>query len=378
MKNKIWGLVVIGLFLFTSLAFAGTETIKDDNDGNKGNILINTGTQQGNNDVGHWTDITTIPELKGEKGDIGTNGLDGYTPIKNVDYFDGINGLNGIDGLSIKGDKGDKGDNGLDFDPAEVIRLDGKIDTETTNRIKGDNKLNKKINKINNNSIDRDIVLQDNINVVKDDLNIETKQRKQADKAEKRARILGDKKLQNNINTVDTNSKNRDTTLQNNINNEALTRFNEDTSLNNRITDVANFNNYINERQDRTLANHESRLNNHEGRLGKLEETQFNIRGEVQFIREKNFTVGVYGKYNTNRQVCSEVGLSITIGIGKSWTEREIDKVNDKVAKLEALIQKQLERAGGEDVKVIKTENNNGSTTFSIDMDGTAKVLKRF
>ena len=145
-------LVVIGLFLFTSLAYAGQETIKDDNDGNKGDIFVNTGTQQGNNDIGHWTDITTIPELKGEKGDTGigiagTNGLDGYTPIKGVDYFDGLNGergdtgeqgiqgIQGIQGLignigntgeqgiqgvqgvqgktGVKGDKGDKGDRGL-------------------------------------------------------------------------------------------------------------------------------------------------------------------------------------------------------------------------------------------------------------------------
>jgi len=113
-------LVVIGLFLFTSLSFAGQETIKDDNDGNKGDIFVNTGTQQGNNDIGHWTDITTIPELKGEQGVQGVqgiagfdglngingldgqNGLDGYTPIKGVDYFDGLNG-----------DKGDTGEQGI-------------------------------------------------------------------------------------------------------------------------------------------------------------------------------------------------------------------------------------------------------------------------
>jgi hypothetical protein len=116
-------LVVIGLFLFTSLAYAGQETIKDDNDGNKGDIFVNTGTQQGNNDIGHWTDITTIPELKGEQGIAGfdglngingldgQNGLDGYTPIKGVDYFDGIDGINGEDGLN--GEKGDTGEQGI-------------------------------------------------------------------------------------------------------------------------------------------------------------------------------------------------------------------------------------------------------------------------
>jgi len=137
MKRAI-GLVVIGLFLFTSLAYAGQETIKDDNDGNKGDIFVNTGTQQGNNDIGHWTDITTIPELKGEKGDTGigiagTNGLDGYTPIKGINYFDGINGLNGLNGM-----------NGKDVDPKEVKRLDNRIN-DHENKI---NNLNDRVGKL--------------------------------------------------------------------------------------------------------------------------------------------------------------------------------------------------------------------------------------
>jgi len=116
-------LVVIGLFLFTSLVFAGQETIKDDNDGNKGYILINTGIQQGGNDVGHWTDITTIPELKGEQGIAGINGLNGINGLDGQNGLDGLkgdtgeqgiagfDGLNGIDGLN--GDKGDTGEQGI-------------------------------------------------------------------------------------------------------------------------------------------------------------------------------------------------------------------------------------------------------------------------
>jgi len=146
-------LVVIGLFLFTSLSFAGQETIKDDNDGNKGDIFVNTGTQQGNNDIGHWTDITTIPELKGEQGVQGEQGIAGFDGINGIDGLNGdrgdtgeqgiqgftgeqgIQGIQGIQGLignigntgeqgiqgvqgvqgktGVKGDKGDKGDRGL-------------------------------------------------------------------------------------------------------------------------------------------------------------------------------------------------------------------------------------------------------------------------
>lgn len=107
---------------FTTKVFAGGVT--DDNNGNKGYILVSTGQNQGANSEGHWTNPSCIPELKGDKGDTGDNGQDGndgYTPIKRVDYFDGtngidgedgldgINGLDGKDGLSIKGDTGDTG-----------------------------------------------------------------------------------------------------------------------------------------------------------------------------------------------------------------------------------------------------------------------------
>jgi len=134
---------IMGLVLsFVLPCFAGVETIKDNNDGQIGDILINTGTRNGQSDVGHWTDITTIPELKGEKGDtgvqgiagkdgIGLNGKDGYTPIKGVDYDDGVNGA---DGLSIKGDKGDIGINGKDVDPITVTNLQN-TDINLNNKI---------------------------------------------------------------------------------------------------------------------------------------------------------------------------------------------------------------------------------------------------
>ena len=285
----IFGLVMVGILLFgIANAFAGQETIKDDNDGNKGYILINTGTQQGGNDVGHWTDITTIPELKGDKGEAGKdgqNGSDGYTPIKEVDYFDGKDGLNGIDGLNgkdgigiqgEKGDKGDTGENGKDVDPQKVIDLE-----------------------------------------------------------------------------------NTDINLSNSIN----------TETNNRV-EAINLQNETNSRQDRTLQDHESRI-------GTLEETQVNVRGELKFIREKNFEVGVYSKYNTNRNVCSEVGLSITINLGESYTDREIRNMNKKIAVLQKTMDRLIQRSGVEEFEVKKEITNKG-VSFSINKEGTTKFLKRF
>jgi hypothetical protein len=157
-----------------------------------------------------------------------------------------------------------------------------------------------------------------------------------------------------------TDLQNTDIDLGNSIN----------TETNNRI-EAFNLQNETNARQDRTLQDHESRI-------GTLEETQYNVRGELKFIREKNFEVGVYSKYNTNRNVCSEVGLSITIGIGKSWTERELDSVNKKVAELQKTMEKILQKAGGSEVEVEKVKNKDGSTTFSLNKNGTMKVLRKF
>jgi hypothetical protein len=184
----ILGLIVVGLLLAgIANAYAGVETVKDDNDGNKGYILINTGTKNGQSDVGHWTDITTIPELKGAKGDKGDtgatgqqgiqgiagndgingingidgiNGLDGqdgYTPLKGVDYFDGKDGLNGIDGLNgLNGLDGLNGENGKDVDPTTVTNLQNtdtilqnNINTESVERINNHTTLNNRINDTN-------------------------------------------------------------------------------------------------------------------------------------------------------------------------------------------------------------------------------------
>jgi hypothetical protein len=315
MKRVI--VLVIGFILLTSLAFGGVETVKDDNDGVKGTILINTGNKNGNSDVGHWTDITTIPELKGAKGDNGLNGKDGTN---------GLDGINGIDGIGIKGDtgdKGDKGDRGLDFDSTEVIRLDGRIDTETTDRILGDN------------------LLQNN-------LNTETKQRKKADR-----------RLNRKINKVDKESIIRDdierterivndNILQNNINTETSQRIVGDTNLNNKINDT------------------NGRINSVSKRVSDLEATQYVVRGELKFIRERHLEVGVYGEYNVGRSTCSEIGLNIVIPIGKSYIDRELDKNNSRLVKLEALLGTPEVQEGIEQAKMNKIKVNTDGKSFWI------------
>ena len=131
-----------------------------------------------------------------------------------------------------------------------------------------------------------------------------------------------------------TDLQNTDTILQDNINIEQFDRIqlgnnlqNNINSTNNRIDDVSN-------------------------RVSKLENTQYNIRTEVKFVREKNLEVGIYSKYNTNRNVCAEVGLNIVVPIGESYQDRENKKINTRLDRLEhttginAIIEKTLDSKG--------------------------------
>jgi hypothetical protein len=150
------------VLFFTSLAFAkvdqtGYGSVLDMNNGNVGQILVNTGDDNGNADIGKWTDASFLKGDVGETGAIGPQGIsgaDGYTPIKNVDYFDGQNGTSGTNGLDGKtpikgidyndGISGIDGKNGKDVDPAVVNDLTNKINSNTSNI----NSLNNRVNQL--------------------------------------------------------------------------------------------------------------------------------------------------------------------------------------------------------------------------------------
>jgi len=121
-----------------------------------------------------------------------------------------------------------------------------------------------------------------------------------------------------NISVVNETSdrKKVDTQLQNNIN-----------SVNSRVDDVSN-------------------------RVSALERTQYVIKTELKFIREKHFEMGVYGAYNVGRNVCSEVGLNIIIPIGESYLDRENKKINTRLERLEQTL--------GQNTVITKVVDNKG------------------
>ena len=314
MKKTILWLVMLQVMalVFVSFVFANNYNVQSNtSNNNQGYIFISTGQKQGGTEIGTWADPSY---LKGDKGDTGLQGIQGTKGDAGLPGNDGINGLDGKDGLNgekgEQGIQGNKGDNGLDFDPKEVVRLDNKIDNETTTRNNADNNLNNIITKETKSRKSADKRLQKNINT-------ETKERKTADKTEKKARILEDKKLQNNINKADINSQNRDVVLQDNLNNEAYIRGNADNYLSSNINAV------------------NSRVDNINKRVNNLEGTQYNARTELKFIRKKNFEVGVYSMFNSNRKTVSEVGINVVIGVGESYLDKENKITKQRLANIE-------------------------------------------
>lgn len=159
MKKLLMSLLLV--ISFVSISYAGGVT--DDNNGNKGNIFVSTGQNNGGNSVGTWVDPKDVPELKGEKGDKGDKGdpgatgatgeqgiqgIQGEQGVAGENGVDGKDGLNGIDGAKgDTGDKGDtgeqgvKGDNGKDVDPNTVNNLQNQLNAQDAKNKSLENKL---------------------------------------------------------------------------------------------------------------------------------------------------------------------------------------------------------------------------------------------
>ncbi len=134
-----------------------------------------------------------------------------------------------------------------------------------------------------------------------------------------------------NISKNEENISSNDTDIITNTSNISTNKTNITTNTTDISTNANNVetNKLKNVEQDR-------RLDDHDNRIGDLEETEINIKGEVQFYRGKNVTMGIYAKTDMRHpNINNEVGLNIIIGIGKSWTEKEIDKVKNKIKALE-------------------------------------------
>lgn len=178
--------------------------------------------------------------------------------------------------------------------------------------------------------------------------------------------------IEENVDNIDNNTDGINDIADNindnweNINTNTSNIFSNNTGIITNIDNISTNRNLIN--------NNSQRLDNHEGRINDLEETQFNVMGEVQFIRAKNHTISVYTKYDVRHNRVPEVGLKFTIGLGKSWTQEELERLEAKLTKIEKLLG-QTAREVPIKTKMIKTKNG---YSIVIDEADTVKFLKKF
>jgi len=56
----------------------------------------------------------------------------------------------------------------------------------------------------------------------------------------------------------------------------------------------------------------------------ELEDTKYCVRGEVQFIRKENLTVGIYGKTDLrHNSINNEMGINFVIGTGNVKAQKQ-------------------------------------------------------
>lgn len=128
----------------------------------------------------------------------------------------------------------------------------------------------------------------------------------------------------------------------------------------------------INNTRDRSI-NNSRRLDNHEGRIDELEEMEVNIAPEIKFYRGKNTELSLYGKYDVRHNNVPEVGFRVVVSFGKSWEQKEIEKMNKKVEKLDKLLQK----LGGKGTETFVEHTEDGAV-ITTNEDGLIKIMRRF
>jgi len=96
----------------------------------------------------------------------------------------------------------------------------------------------------------------------------------------------------------------------------------------------------------------DNRINSVEKQVKGLSQTQYNIRTELKFIRQKHLEMGIYGVYNTNRRICSEVGINVVIPVGEGYQDRENKQMNKRIYNIEqqlgnaVVIEKVIDKSG--------------------------------
>jgi len=135
MRIKLILIIVFSIifgYCFIGSIFAsqpnGYGSVLDNNNGNQGDILVNTGNDNGQSDVGTWVDSDFLKGEDGRDGVDGQNGVNGEQGVQGEQGNEGIKGKEGKKGVEGKtGNKGDKGETGKGLKNAREIQIEGVI-----------------------------------------------------------------------------------------------------------------------------------------------------------------------------------------------------------------------------------------------------------
>lgn len=310
---------LIGTLIFTSLLFCFSQIsyaggVIDNNDGDKGDILVSTGQNNGANSTGTWTDPSF---LKGDKGDTGATGPQGHQGLTGAMGSQGNQGIQGIQGpkgdIGASGPQGQQGLTGaMGFQGIQGLQgltgavgstgpqgTPGLIGAMGPQGTKGDNGINGTNGANGTNGSKGDI---------------------------------GSQGLQGIQGLIGANGKDVDPATIN--------------RLDNRIDDVNN-------------------------RVRGLEKTQYVAHGELILQQGRRHKIGVYGEYNTTRHTVSEVGVSITIALDDSYEMKEIDKLNKRIERLNQKLESQ-------DIETETVKEGNTTVIRIKQKEGVLKLMGKF
>jgi hypothetical protein len=84
-----------------------------------------------------------------------------------------------------------------------------------------------------------------------------------------------------------------------------------------------------------TLNEQNSKLDNMNSRINKLERTQYVFQGEVRLFDTRKWTGKPFVRYNIQRHKVDTVGFILTYKMGKSYEERQMELLNKRLDRLE-------------------------------------------
>ena len=84
-----------------------------------------------------------------------------------------------------------------------------------------------------------------------------------------------------------------------------------------------------------------ARVNAQSSRLSDLEETQYVFGLNLRLFDSRKMSWNVFANYSANRSKVDRCGINLTLKLGKSYEEKQIEELRAEIAELKALLQNQ-------------------------------------